>query len=416
MAKLEKHYHELLGLTTGWQVMSVDLSLELMRVEIEVVWDGPRVVSCPECGKAVPLYDLREERRWRHLDVMQFETILRCRVPRCQCAEHGVQTVATPWAGKHGRFTLLFERFAILVLQACENLTAACGILGISWHQLHAIRQRAVARGLERRGNEPIAYLGLDEKSFGRGHSYGTVLTDLQRGRVWEVRRNRDQEAVRAVLAALSAEQIKEVMAVAMDMWPAYMNVTAQQLPEAVVVHDKFHVHKHLNEAVDHVRKRENKALCKEQDTRLVGSKYLFLKRLENLGEEALLRFEQLRGSKLKVSRAWAIKELFAEFWTFEFGKDAREFFADWYAWAIRSRLEPIRKVAKRLKKHLAGLLGYIIHPITNAVSEGLNSKIQQIKASARGYRNFENYRIAILFHCGKLDMLPGPFGFPQNT
>ena len=414
MANLEKHYHELLGLTEGWTVKRVKLEMAKQRVEILVEWTGPRMVSCPECGKAVTLYDLRDERTWRHLDVMQFETLLKCRVPRCQCPEHGVQTIATPWAGKHSRFTLLFEAFAIEVMQACGNLQAACELLGLSWSQGNEIRKRAVDRGLEKREADPIEFIGIDEKSFGKGHDYGSILVDLDNRRVWDVKAGRKQESANELLDTLSTEQRQKVAAIAMDMWPAFMNAAAEKIPVARIVHDRFHVAKHLNEAVDKVRKQENRSLLKEGDTRLVGAKYLFLKRTEKLGEDALVRFEELRESSLKVARAWAIKELFDEFWTFEFVADAKTFFKEWYGWAARCQLKPIVDVAKRLKKHWDGLEGYTIFPITNAIAEGFNSKIQNIKASARGFRNFENFRYAILFYCGKLDLFPARLPLPQ--
>ena len=416
MANLEKHYHELLGLTDGWTVTKVELEMANLRVEIEVEWTGPRVVTCPECGEGVPLYDLRDERTWRHLDVMQFETLLKCRVPRCKCPEHGVQTILTPWAGKHSRFTLLFEAFAVRVMQACDNLDAACRLLRLNWSQGNEIRKRAVERGLAQRKNEPMEYVGIDEKSFGKGHDYGSILTDLVGKRVWEVKPERTQEAAKELLETLTQEQREQILAVAIDMWPAFMNAATEKMPMAQIVHDRFHVAKHLNEAVDLVRKQENRTLLKQGDKSLVGAKYLFLKRTENLGQEALTRFEELRDSKLKVARAWAIKELFDDFWSFEFLADAKDFFKDWYRWATHCRLKPVIQVAKRLKKHWNGLQGYILHPISNATAEGFNSKIQNIKASARGFRNFDNFRYAILFYCGKLDLLPARFNFPQKS
>lgn len=317
-------------------------------------------------GEAVPLYDLREECTWRHLDVMQFETLLKCRVPRSKCPEHGVQTILTPWAGKHSRFTLIFEAFAIRVMQACDNLEAACAVLGLSWSQGNEIRKRAVERGLAEREDTPLEYVGIDEKSFGKGHDYGSILTNLTGKRVLEVKPGRTQEAATELLKSLTQRQRETVMATAMDMWPAFMNAATEILPQAQIVHDRFHVAKHLNESVDLVRKQENRALLKEGDKTLVGAKYLFLKRTENLGEEALARIEALRDSKLKVARAWAIKELFDAFWSFEFLADAMDFFKDWFRWATHCRLKPVIKVAKRLKKHWNGLEGYILHPINN--------------------------------------------------
>lgn len=409
------HYHLLLGLGLDWKIDSVDLDASARRVDVKVSWCGLQL-RCPDCGVAGRHYDFREERSWRHLDTMQFETRIHCRVPRVECPEHGVKTVSTPWADRHSRFTVVFEAFAVQVLLACATVKAACGLLGLNWEQVRGIQERAVERGLARRAEEEVPYVGLDEKSFGKGHDYITVMSDLEGGRVLEVAEERKQEAADGLLETLSEGQRQGVMAVAVDMWPAFMNAVAKVLPDAAVVHDKFHVAKHLGEAVDPVRRAENKALCRDGDDRLKGAKYLFLKREENLTDKQRERFDTLRNSGLKSARAWALKETFADFWTYEWLEDSRDFFKYWYAWAIRSRLQPIKKKAKMLKKHLAGLLNHTLHPITNAVTEGLNSKIQLIKASARGFRSFKNYRIAILFYCGKLNLLPQNTAFPQNS
>ncbi len=413
MKELERHYGNLLELTKDWRVLEVGLKMERQRVEVVVEWKGAKRAPCPQCGKRCGIYDMREERQWRHLDTMQFETRIRCRLPRCQCAEHGVHTVSVPWAGRYSRYTLLFEAFAVCVLQACSTVEAARKLLGLSWRQVDEIRTRAVERGLQRRKAEPIDYLGMDEKSFGKGQDYVSVLSDLKLGRVLEVTPGRDESAAQELLLSLSLEQRTEAMAIAMDMWTAYMNAAGQHLPDALLVHDKFHVSKSLNEAVDAVRKAEHRILQQRQDERLKGTKYLWLKGFEKFSPQAHAQFAELKDSGLKVARAWSIKDLFQEFWTFEFICDAEAFFKDWYNWAIRSRLEPIKKVARTLKNHLQGLLGYVIHQITNAVTEGLNSKIQNIKACARGFRRFDKYRVAILFYCGKLDLIPT---IPQKT
>jgi transposase len=127
----------------------------------------------------------------------------------------------------------------------------------------------------------------------------------------------------------------------------------------------------------------------------------------ENLSEDRWIEFEALKDQELKTSRAWAIKEQFRWFWEYRYAGNARKFFDRWYGWAARSRLEPIKKVAKMIKRHVDNLLTYFRHPITNAMSEGFNSRIQSIKSQARGFRAFRNYRTRILFYCGKLNLLP---------
>src|SRR6056297_1284907 len=125
MTSKEEHYEQLLGLSGAWKVSAVTLDVSAKRVEVEIGYDLSQSMECPECGEDCAHYDHREMREWRHLDTMQFETVLRCEVPRCNCADHGVKTLRVPWARKGSRFTLLFESFAIDVLQACSSVKAA---------------------------------------------------------------------------------------------------------------------------------------------------------------------------------------------------------------------------------------------------------------------------------------------------
>ena len=198
------------------------------RVKIRLAHVGSGV-SCPECGQSCGLADHAEERRWRHLDTMQFTTELVARLPRCRCPDHGVKTIVPPWAGKHCRFTLFFEAFAIEVLQACRTVKAAASVLGLSWAAAQTIMDRAVERGLERREAAPIPHVGIDEKSFGRGHDYITVLADIDGSRVLDVAPERTQAAAEAVLQTLTVDQRQQVVAVAADMHPAYANAVANQ-------------------------------------------------------------------------------------------------------------------------------------------------------------------------------------------
>lgn len=406
MSHLTEHYRLLLGLDAAWEVSSVSLCVEEKRVEISLRHRGGRV-TCPECGTECSIADHAPERTWRHLDTMQFETRLTARVPRAHCLTCGVKTSEVPWAGKHSRFTLLFEAFAIQVIQACGNVKNAAALIGLDWDSVHRIMERAVERGLERRQLESLDYLGIDEKSFRRGHSYVTLLVDLTGNRVLEVVEERTEEAAQELWQILSESQKEQVEAVATDMWPAFVNSIEANAQQAEVVHDRFHISKHLNEAVDQVRRQEHKALRQTGDQRLTGSKPLWLFNPENLSEDRWIEFETLKDQELKTSRAWAIKEQFRWLWEYRYAGNARKFFGRWYGWAIRSRLKPIIKVAKMLKRHLENILTYFRHRITNAASEGFNSRIQSIKSQARGFRAFANFRTRILFYCGKLELLP---------
>lgn len=405
--EIEEHYSQLLGVHSPWEISSVELRIAEQRVDIEIEYTDTQG-ACPECAAPCPKHDLRDKRTWRHLDTLQFSTYLHCELPRVRCKVHGVKTLNAPWASKNSRFTLLFEAFAVRVLQAARSVEEARKLLNLNWHQVDAIKARAVQRGLSRRAEEAIAYVGIDEKQFRSGHQYISSVVDLDGGRILDVVEERTEAACKRLIdQCLSEKQQAQVSAVAMDMWLAYHNAVVEKLPHAAIVHDRFHISKHLNDAVDKVRRQENSVLLKQGDERLKGSKYFWLRNEENQSGEAAEDFVHLRQSNLKVSRAWAIKEHFRHFWSYSYTGCAKRYFDQWYSWAIRSRLKPIKEKAKMIKLHLPNLLTYFKHPISNAVTEGLNSKIQTVKANARGYRSFQGFRNSILFYCGRLNMAP---------
>ncbi len=217
----------------------------------------------------------------------------------------------------------------------------------------------------------------------------------------------RTRAAADQLWATLTPEQKQTVEAVAVDMWEPFIRTIEKPVPEADIVHDKFHISKYLGEAVDQVRRQEHKELMAQGDETLTGTRQLWLYNPENFGPEQSKEFSAVKDLELKVARAWAAKELFSKFWNYQEEGWARRFFKDWFGWVSRSRLKPVVEVAPMLKRHLDNLLTYLKHQITNAVTEGLNSKIQSLKSAARGFRNCRNYRIRILFFCGKLNLYP---------
>jgi len=174
------------------------------------------------------------------------------------------------------------------------------------------------------------------------------------------------------------------VEAVAMDLWEPYFNSTVAYVPAAAgkIVHDPYHLGQMLGAAVDRVRRAEHRTLMDAGDERLAGTKYVWLYGWENLPETHRERFDQLRGQKLKTGRAWAIKEMFRDFWASPTAEEGQAFFRRWYGWAIRSRLAPVKQVARSFKAHLANILTYFTHRITNAALEGLNPHIPWQKES----------------------------------
>lgn len=404
-------FSRVLGLSEPWEVEELKLDLGGKKVEVRVgVREGTKWA---EDGKMLPIAGY-ETRSWRHLDTMQLETIITARVPRVtwvdQTEEGEKRTtrmVRVPWAEPGSRWTLAFEAFAIAVLAACGSTNQAAGWLRLDWRSVNRIMDRAVERGLARRQLKEMPYLGMDEKSFRKGHRYGSLINDLKEGRVLEVVEERTTEAAVCALKALPPDVLKTVKAVAIDMSAAYASAIKLTCPQAEIVHDKYHVSALLGQAVDEVRREENARLLAQGDMTLKGTRYDWLYQPEHLNDERLLSFRELVDRELKTSKAWYHRSLFNEFWNKQCVNSARHFFDQWFQHAVRSKLKPVVNVARTLLRHLPGLLAYITHRITNALSESLNSRIQTLKNNARGFHRFDSFRTRILFFLGGLDLQP---------
>lgn len=403
-------YRQILGIQSPWFVERVELELENGEIRVYLEHDKGQQWACPECGKGCGVYDHQGERRWRHLDTCQYRTILHAKLPRADCSEHGARVVKVPWAETGSRFTALFEALAISWLRQASQ-KAVAEQLQLSWDEIHLILDRAVARGLKRRTAESITRLGVDEKSFKKGFRYFTLVNDLDRNRVLYVAQEREQASLDGFWKTLSSEQVSKIEAVALDMWDAYLNSIRENLPDAEgkIVFDKFHIAQHLTEAVDRVRRKEQKALKAKGNDTLKGTRYSWLRNPANMDRTERQQFAALKRSHLKSARAWALKQSAMELFDYKSETWARKHFRWWFRWATRSRLQPMIKVAGMLKRRLDNVLTYLRHRITNAGSESINAKIQWVKYTARGYRNKQNFINAIYFHCGDLDMLPSP-------
>jgi len=401
-------YRQILGIESPWYVERVDLQLN--HGQVHVYLDHKRNIQwlCPECEKPCKLFDHQEERQWRHLDTCQYRTVLHARVPRSDCADHGPRVVKLPWAEPGSRFTLLFEAIAIEWLKQASQ-KAVAEQMRMSWDEIHGIMKRAVARGLQRRKLETISRIGIDEKAFRTGYSYMTLVNDLDRRCVLYVAEGREQSSLDPFWSTLSEDQLNGIEAIAMDMWEAYLNSIRAHLPEAErkVVFDKFHIAQHLGEAVDFVRRAEQKSLKAIGDDRLTGTRYQWLKNPTRLKPTERRQFAQLRKSHLKTARAWALRQAAMTLFDYVYPGPARKHFRWWYGWAVRSRLKPMKKVAEMMKRRFENIITFVQHRITNATSESINAKIQWVKYTARGFRNKANFKDAVYFHAGGLNMAP---------
>lgn len=408
-------FTKILGLKLPWTIKEVAVQEQEQRIDIVVDHEPGIRVRCPDCNTFYGLYDHGPERVFRHLDTCQMQTFIHVRLPRVNCPEHGVKQIDPQFGESGSEMTFAFESFVLRVAAEC-NIEATGRLCGLSWDQCWNALERAVARGQRRKVHRIPVRIGVDEKSIARGHKYETLVYDLDAGTVEYVGDDRGQQSLERYYRQFTLDELDQVKSVAMDMWDPFIAATRAHIPDAgnKIVFDRFHIMGHVLDAVDKVRKSEHRQLHEVGDEILKGTKYLWLWSQENVPQWRKEEFEALKGKDLKVCRAWAIKENIRHLWNYLNEVDMRAHFKRWYFWASHSRLEPIKKAAKTLKSHLDNIVSYARHRITNAMAEGINTKIEKIKRMACGFRNRSHYRTAIYFHCGGLDLFPRPSEQPS--
>lgn len=400
-------YAKLLGIETPWLVRDVEARLDAREVEVLIAFAEGAETTCPECGAVCSRYDART-RTWRHLDTMQYRTLLTADVPRVKCSEHGVKQVKVPWAMPGSRFTAMLEALVIDWLKE-SSTSAVARLLGMSWDEVDGVMSRAVARGLERRKSQPLRAMGLDETSFQRRHEYVTVVFDIERTRVVEVLDGRSRQAVETFFWDTPFEDLQTLESISMDMWGPYIEAVLEHVPDAEkkIAFDRFHIAKHIGDGVNKVRVQEHAELQGDGVDTLKGTRYLWLQNPENMTPNNLTRFEALRDTALRVAQAWAMKETARHLWSYTTRGWARRAWLGLIEWMTSSGLEPMAKVGRTLREHLWGITNAIVLGVTNAHLEAVNAKIQALKKRACGYRNRARFRAAILFHCGDLELYP---------
>jgi transposase len=401
-------YAKLLGIEFPWLISKVQVDMSAEQIDVWVEEAAGVRFACAACNQDASVYDHTTEQVWRHLDTCQCRTYVHASLPRTKCPKDGVKQVRAPWAEQRSQFTRLFEARLIDTLKECD-VTGVSRLTGTSWDEAWGVMMRAVKRGLARKERRVPARIGIDEKSVGKGHNYETIVCDLDGATVEYVVDDREKKSLASYYRQFNDEELAQIEAIAMDMWEPYVLATKEHVPSAAdkIVFDRFHATKQVTSAVDKVRRAEHKVLAQSGDQRLKGTRYLWLRNEENIPEWRREEFTAVMNAELKTSRAWAIKESLRTFWTYTYTRCAEKYFKAWYFWATHSRITPIIQAAKTLKRHLPNLLTYFKHRITNATSEGINSKIQMVKLMACGYRNRDHYKTGIYFHCGGLDLYP---------
>ena len=360
----------------------------------------------PDSEQECKLYDHAPERIWRHLDLWDYKSYIICKLPRIINSDGQVKTIRLGWADKHDRHTYSFEIKVIDTLLATKNQTRTSELLRCSFRLVNRIIHQCTDRGMLRREIQkyPIDHISIDEKSFKKGHKYVTVISHPSSGCVLDVGENRDEHSVIELISrTFSKKQLLNIKTVCTDMWKSYMNAVNKSIPQAEIVHDKFHLIKYLNEAIDKIRRRE----VKENEI-LKYSKYTLLKSEEKRTEFQKELFEEIMKSNLEVAKAHYAKETFKSLFN-KHNDDyqAKENLKNWATTFFMLNISEINKVILMMLSHVKGVVNAMISNHTNAMAERLNGKIQEIKLCGRGYRTFKNFRSAILFFHGGLQVYP---------
>jgi len=413
--KITKFYEQILGIEMPWQITEAKIDSTDKSVHVILSHDKGEQFPCKHCKKRCSVHDHSKERTWRHLDTCDHYTYLHAALPRVKCPEHGVCTIEPSWSRANSRFTLQFESFLIDTLQSTQVRCRSALQLRVSEEQLKRIQLQAVQRGLQKRKANRnnsfyiVRHVCIDEKSLFTGHHYVSILYDGQTGTVLEVVEHRTQQAAQEAFTHLGEYiDLQGVQVVTMDMWKAFSNAAKICIPQADIVHDRFHLSQYLNNAVDITRRAENKKLTAQNDDRLKGTKYLWLKNPDKFTANQQQIHDQLMQDKtLKTVKAWTLKEDFKKFFNAETVQQATDFFNNWTEKVQQSQNTRLLKVAKTFEKHWQGLLDYTKHRVSNAMAECINMAIQQVKCKARGFKSAKAFRIAILFHLGNLEVYP---------
>lgn len=399
-------FENALGLVTPWYITDLQFDAEKRRLDIHIDFHRGSTFFFESKED-----DVRGEfkaydtviKKWRHLNFFQHECFLHCRVPRVSPRKGIVRRIKVPWEGVNSGFTLLFEA---LLLQLCSQMpvNAVSRLVGEDDEKIWRVLEKYIDRTRDLENFSEISAVGIDETSRAKRHNYVTTVVDLESRRTIFVTEGKDHTTIERFKDDFESHKgdTDKIIDVCCDMSPAFKKGISDNLKNAEITFDKFHVMKIINEAVDEVRKQEAK-----ENPLLKRTKYIFLKNRENLTpkqEELLSGTLELKSLRLKSTRALHLRESFQDIYHAEDRQEFIDLLKKWYSWARRCRLEPMKSAAKTIKEHWDGIINWFDSGISNGILEGINSLIQAAKRRARGYRSNKNFCIIIYLITGKLD------------
>jgi transposase len=376
-----------LGINNPWFIDTVNFTEENKVLEINIDFKkGSKFPFINEDGttELFTAYDT-VEKRWRHLNFFEHECYLIARVPRVKNNSGKIQTYSPDWSGLSNGFTLLFEAI-ILQLAKAMPISKISEMFKVSDKKIWSVLDKYVELAREQEDYSNVSMIGVDETSLAKGHNYISLFVDLEKRRTIFVAEGKSSDTVKQFKQDLELRNgnSSNITDVSCDMSKAFIKGVNDNLPNAKITFDKFHILKIINEAVDTVRRQEAK-----ENPILLGKRYLFLKNEQNLTKNQLAQKEALKLSdlNLKSMEALNMRETFQQIY---FAQDEGKFVTllySWYKWLSNCSLAPMIKVAEMVKNHWSGIVNWKLSNINNGILEGLNSVVQAAKRKARGYK-----------------------------
>jgi len=397
---MEKELFQLaLNIQDPWFIDRIEFVPDEKRLDLWIDFVPGSEFECPECGRTeCKAYDT-SKKTWRHLNFFQYKCYLHCRVPRVECKECGIHLVKVPWARKKSGFTLLLDSMIFLMAQKM-SISDVADLLEEHDTRIFRVVKHYVGEAREREDFSNVSTIGVDETSCKKGHRYITVVADMDTSKVIYLTEGKDAATISRFKSDFSGHLgiPANISQACCDMSPAFIRGITDNFPDTQITYDKFHVMKIMNEAVDEVRREEQ-----AENALLKNTRYIWLKNQCNLTKKQRKKLGSLKDMNLKTIRAYNIKMSLQMFWNIDDKEAAIKYLKKWYYWATHSRLGPVIKAAKTIKRHWNGVINFIDSKVTNGLLEGLNSSIQALKKGARGYQNTQNFMTMIYLRMGKL-------------
>lgn len=393
---------QLIGVTQMY-VDGVRFSEGALEVAVRPSWRLPR---CGKCCRRAPRYDRRPSRQWLHPGIGSTRVNLVYAPWRVKCRECGVRVEEVSWAASGSRFTAALEELGAYLAQGMDQ-TRVSKILGLSWEAVGNIVHRLVERRLDPKRLDGLTWIGIDEFSYRKRHHYLTVIVDHRTRRVIWAGKGRSAESLSEFFELLGSKRRSEISLVTIDMAGGYIKAVQENLPNAEIVFDRFHVERLAADAVDEVRRELVRGLGPEEAKGIKGLRWVLLKHPDRHTPAEDQKISELRRWNAKLFRAWGLKEALAEILEHANRKEAGKMLEQWLGWATRSRLSAFVKLARTIRKHRDGVLRYIETLMTNGIVEGFNNKLRVIARRAYGFHSPEALTAMLFLCCGGIQLHP---------